>query len=108
MPARPCTHPGCTALSRDGSGRCEAHPKPTWLRTGFEPKRLGGSKGTARRKRWLAAHPLCEHCKPRVTLGEEVDHVIPLARGGADDESNFQTLCRPCHRVKSVNDRWGR
>jgi hypothetical protein len=30
----------------------------------------------------------------------EVDHVVPVARGGADDMENLQTLCVPCNRGK--------
>ena len=38
----------------------------------------------------------------------EVDHIIPLAAGGAPfDLENTQTLCRPCHFQKSTLDRGG-
>jgi 5-methylcytosine-specific restriction endonuclease McrA len=30
----------------------------------------------------------------------EVDHKIPVARGGSDDLDNLQTLCFPCNRGK--------
>lgn len=57
-----------------------------------------------RRARWLAEHPLCERCeeRDRVTAAEEVDHRIPLWAGGADDESNFSSLCRDCHGAKTA------
>lgn len=29
-----------------------------------------------------------------------VDHVVPLSKGGADDESNWQLLCRACNQAK--------
>lgn len=29
-----------------------------------------------------------------------VDHVEPFGKGGADDESNFQTLCQKCNQGK--------
>ncbi len=32
----------------------------------------------------------------------QVDHIIPLAQGGANDLSNFQTLCAKCNREKSA------
>lgn len=32
----------------------------------------------------------------------EVDHVVPLARGGADDASNWAILCRRCNRKKGA------
>ena len=32
----------------------------------------------------------------------ECDHVIPLARGGCNDDSNLVTACRRCNRKKST------
>jgi len=32
----------------------------------------------------------------------QVDHIIPLAQGGANDMSNFHTLCAACNREKSA------
>jgi len=33
----------------------------------------------------------------------ELDHITPLALGGADEPANWQGLCQPCHAVKT---RW--
>lgn len=59
-----------------------------------------------RRERWLRYNPLCVDCKAqgRVTAGQEVDHVIPLFKGGADDPSNYQTLCKEHHAAKTARD----
>lgn len=48
--------------------------------------------------------PLCAECKKlgRVTLATQRDHVIPLAEGGPDDDTNEQGLCEPCHEAKSL------
>lgn len=35
-------------------------------------------------------------------LADEVDHVVPLFKGGANSEDNLQPLCRECHVEKSV------
>ena len=70
--------------------------------------RIRGRAGVDRRKAWLTAHPLCEHCLlegGRVRAGDEVDHIIPLHRGGADDSSNFQTLCSAHHKAKTAEER---
>jgi 5-methylcytosine-specific restriction protein A len=68
--------------------------------------RLRGRKGVERRRRWLEAHPLCCHCeaKGRTAIAIQVDHITPLAKGGADDESNFQSLCVSCHDAKTAQD----
>jgi 5-methylcytosine-specific restriction protein A len=68
--------------------------------------RLRGWKGQQRRARWLSRFPLCKHCeaKGRVRLGVIVDHVVPLAKGGADDDSNLQTLCAECDKLKTAAD----
>ena len=42
--------------------------------------------------------------KGRVTIAAEVDHLLQLAKGGADNETNFQSLCEPCHRIKTAQD----
>ena len=40
----------------------------------------------------------------RTTAATEVDHVVPLAAGGPDDETNFQSLCLDHHREKSARE----
>ena len=42
--------------------------------------------------------------KGRVSAGYIVDHILPLAKGGADDESNLQSLCLTCNEIKTRAD----
>jgi hypothetical protein len=44
----------------------------------------------------------CRRCKK---LGTDIDHIIPVHRGGQTELSNLQLLCRPCHHQKSRQDR---
>ena len=49
----------------------------------------------------------CDNCGQRPGETDpfcriEIDHVVPLSRGGTDDESNWQPLCGRCNRYKSV------
>lgn len=41
---------------------------------------------------------------PRTTVATELDHIVPLFKGGADVESNRQGLCSPCHAEKTHED----
>lgn len=44
----------------------------------------------------------------RVDGSIELDHKVPLVRGGTDAEPNLQVLCLPCHDGKTNQDgRWG-
>lgn len=43
-----------------------------------------------------------------VAVATEVDHIIAKANGGGDDDSNLQSICRPCHRRKTAADRMQR
>jgi 5-methylcytosine-specific restriction endonuclease McrA len=47
------------------------------------------------RKLQLAREPLCRMCGRTAT---DVDHIRPLADGGAfDDPANLRSLCHECH-----------
>lgn len=32
---------------------------------------------------------------------DEVDHIVPAAKGGSDDLANLQATCKPCHAWKT-------
>lgn len=48
----------------------------------------------------------CKHCgnstsnEPNLLL--EIDHIVPIAKGGLTEESNLQTLCWKCNRTKGA------
>lgn len=35
------------------------------------------------------------------SLAGVCDHIVPVAEGGGDDESNLQTICQACDKVKT-------
>lgn len=42
----------------------------------------------------------CRSCGV-VTMELEVDHILNRAEGGTDDPENLQSLCIPCHKLKT-------
>lgn len=48
----------------------------------------------------LASRPFCNKCGCRgVRL--ELDHIVPVYKGGLDVPANLQLLCVPCHSAKT-------
>jgi 5-methylcytosine-specific restriction protein A len=54
---------------------------------------------------FLAAKGICHLCGGYIR-GKlwEVEHVIPLAMGGADDETNMRPAHKACHAPKTAED----
>jgi HNH endonuclease len=40
----------------------------------------------------------CRRCRRAINL--EIDHIVPVSKGGRTEEPNLQTLCRRCNRRK--------
>jgi len=95
-------------LVRDGGSRCKDHPKVNSFADkksrGTRHERGYGSAWTKLRESILQRDAgLCQACRKqgRLTPARDVDHIIPKAEGGTDDESNLQSLCRACHTEKT-------
>lgn len=109
QPKKPCSYPGCPELV---DGRyCEAHQKEshqTYNRYERDPEsnKRYGRQWRRIRQLYLHQNPLCEQCQAegRLTAGQEVHHILPLGRGGTNDFTNLQTLCKPCHSKQSILD----
>ena len=69
-------------------------------------ERIRGRQWMAIRARVLSDAPLCPMCaaEGRVGAATEVDHVVPLHRGGGNDRANLVGLCRAHHAVKSADE----
>ena len=79
-----------------------ATPPPIVARAAGVPPRRGYisphvKKRVASRQKWR-----CASCKSLLDETYELDHVKPLFRGGANDESNLQALCKRCRAMKSA------
>jgi 5-methylcytosine-specific restriction protein A len=55
----------------------------------------------------LAREPFCRECRARGSYvpAQHVDHIVSIESGGAwFDADNLQSLCAPCHSVKTRAD----
>ena len=59
-----------------------------------------------KRLAYLRENPLCVEClkEGRSEPATQVDHVIALRKGGADEPSNYQSLCHHHHSVKTARE----
>jgi 5-methylcytosine-specific restriction protein A len=102
-PTRPCSKPGCPELVTSTS-RCPAHtpPRPTAAFRGYD------SAWQRLRARYLTNHYVCmvDQCYARAS---DVDHILPRALGGTDDQRNLQALCSMHHKRKTAlqSSHWG-
>lgn len=110
-PLKPCPFQGCRAMINRTARWCEAHSIQRMKE--YEATRLSvnerGYQGVWRkiRARILYRDPICRACG--VAGSAEVDHIVPKKRGGTNDDSNLQGLCKPCHSRKTAREdgRWG-
>ena len=42
----------------------------------------------------------CACCTKKIDVGFHMDHIMPLAKGGKNDDSNIQLLCKECNLKK--------
>ncbi|UQI49426.1 HNH endonuclease [Streptomyces sp. HU2014] len=91
-------------------GRCERHHQVHESRPAVRVRRARGRRravrydGAARLRRLVQerGHAWCDWCLDTFPADQvDVDHVRPLARGGADTDGNVQVLCRGCHGLKT-------
>ncbi len=111
-PLRPCRHPGCTVLVRDGY--CEAH----------RPRRTGDRSAEAQSWRWmyqtsewaqlrggqLLREPFCRECARRGlrVRATDVDHIRDHKGDWRifTDPANLESLCHSCHSRKTAAELW--
>lgn len=116
---RPCQHPGCGALVRDGARYCPAHKRAApgsfadRSRGSRQERGYGGNWERLRQIVFRRDNGLCQECLRNGVLtvvGDKpysawCDHIVPKAEGGSDDAENLQTLCRKCHQVKTDREK---
>jgi len=50
----------------------------------------------------LIEEPVCRICGRKPST--QVDHIVPLCKGGTDIRSNLQGICDQCHEEKTAKD----
>ena len=105
MPRAPrpgCRQPGCPEISEDGSF-CRSHRveagRQAYKDKGSRRERGYPANWEKLRKLILARDPLC--MAGHDALSTQVDHILPLERGGMNHDTNLQGLCKPCHSAKT-------
>ena len=114
----PCSYPGCPEITAERF--CQKHEDlaKERLREYDKERDQTEERQWIHSPRWRKAsrmfldeHPLCAQCERhgKTTGAFLVDHIVPH-EGNYDlfwDESNWQSLCNPCHEEKHKGDRWG-
>lgn len=97
LAVRPCLVCGIPARGI----RCDRHAGERERRRKARQRREYGPSWSAIRNRVLTESPVCEEdgCLDPAT---EVDHRIPLARGGTHDRGNLRALCKSHHSRKTA------
>ena len=112
-PPKPCAHPGCPELVRDGR-YCAKHKRQvnadynSHRRDKTAQSFYDSPQWRRLRKMKLNAQPLCEEChrNGRFTPARHVDHIKEISHGGAPlDMANLQSLCHSCHSSKTLRER---
>lgn len=112
---RLCAFTGCNRPT--DTAYCVDHKRPAisnWQENeklkGNRHERGYGTKWDKLRKKILRRDNfLCQPCynNNKLTPAEQVDHVVPKARGGTDEHSNLQSICLTCHNKKTAKESHG-
>lgn len=112
--ARPCRHTGCANLvaSQAQKGYCDEHAqyRSNWTKHqrglssakrgyGYQWRKL--REQVLKRDKYLCQ---CEQCKAegRIKQANDVDHIIPKAKGGTDSMDNLRAINAVCHQTKTA------
>jgi 5-methylcytosine-specific restriction protein A len=89
------------ACATCGQPGCVQHRRPAWGHA--QPvARVRGRRLQQLRYQLFRGQPFCARC--HVAVATIRDHVVPLAEGGSDLESNTQGLCQACSDAKTQTE----
>lgn len=108
-----CAYPGCSAITRERY--CPEHARERNRRKQENRRsddRMYSQQWWRRlRQMVLRREPWCRMCRAegRFTPATEVDHIVPVSKGGTNEMDNLQALCKSCHSKKTARDTgWSR
>jgi 5-methylcytosine-specific restriction protein A len=91
------------ACATCGQPGCQQHRRPAWGHA--QPvARVRGRRLQELRYQLVRRQPNCAHCGAYLDATFIRDHVVPLAEGGSDIESNTQGLCQACSDAKTETE----
>lgn len=88
----------------------KAAPLQQAPRIGATARARGRSRQEARLRIWLRDGPHCADCGELIDITPgtprpfELDHIVPLWKGGQDNDGNRQCLCPGCHSAKTASE----
>lgn len=97
MPVRLCIEQGCPLVIPSGL-RCSRHAAAFEAARSTRRAAYRSAAYKRSRKALLDGRIPCMECGTFKDL--TVDHIRPLSRGGTNDPSNLQVLCRRCNAKK--------
>lgn len=94
--AKMCSTPNCPNLQP-----CDEHKKIAWEGSTRREKAIAGSRLQRRNRHVMVKYQtVCHVCGKHGA--DQVDHVVPLAEGGADTLENLRPIhAKPCHQDKT-------
>lgn len=99
-----CIRDGCVKVAVR-EGRCTGHQREAWQGSSWRTNRPQGWTRT-RKLVLLRSRGICAICgTPGAT---QVDHRIPLSRGGSHDIENLRAVHKDCHHKKTQEEAHGR
>ena len=102
---RVCAEPSCPQLADPGATYCDAHTpmREAWPDRDARRPKISGWERQRRNRVIMARHGRrCHICgQPGA---DQVDHVVPLARGGTDTMDNLRPAHKQCHQAKTTRE----
>ena len=84
------------------TGRCAAHPK---LRSPSSKAINSAAYRNARKRVLRRDDYTCSYCGVRARHGMQVDHVVPVSKGGSHDDTNLVACCPACNAQKGAGEK---